>query len=88
MEQQKLKDYIEELSVYLGHMNASEQEKEGLKVLIENIQSQLDVPASEAVHVETLADQVDELASVFEAEHPTLTAVLNNVMVTLTSMGV
>ena len=87
MEQQQLRGYVEQLNRYLNDIEASEQEKRALQSLITEIQSQLSDDDTSA-QVETLSDQVDELASVFETEHPVVSAVLKNVMVTLTSMGV
>lgn len=86
MERQQLLEYIQQLNASLTDIKVSEQERQALLGLIQSIQAQLD--DDEPEHPDTLAQQVDELASAFEAEHPTLTGILNNLMVTLTSMGV
>jgi hypothetical protein len=86
VKRQQLIEYVEQLNSYLTDIEVTDQEREALQALIVNIDSQLGGEASEPS--DTLGQQVDELASAFEAEHPTLTGVLNNIMVTLTSMGV
>ena len=86
VEREQLQAYVEQLNSYLQDLNVNEQERQALQSLIESIQGQLE--GEEVREHDTLAQQVDELASIFEAEHPTLTGVLNNIMVTLTSMGV
>jgi hypothetical protein len=36
----------------------------------------------------SMVEQVDGLVSSFERDHPTVAGILNNIMLTLTSMGV
>ncbi len=87
MGKKQLQDYIEQLNNYLSDIEVTELERLSLLALIKNIENQL--IEQEAIEPpDTLSEQVDELATVFEAEHPTLTGVLKNIMVTLASMGV
>lgn len=88
MEQRQLKEYSEQLTQYLQEMHASDKEKQALQALIDQIAGQTADNSVELSADQSLSDQVDSLASMFEAEHPTLTGVLNNLMITLTSMGV
>tara|TARA_R110000868_G_scaffold411652_2_gene706763 strand:+ start:7215 stop:7478 length:264 start_codon:yes stop_codon:yes gene_type:complete len=83
----QLKEYIEQLNSYINDKDLSEQEQDALEGLIDNIEIRLDELEGEE-HSDTLSEQVDELATAFEAEHPLLTGVLKDIMVKLSSMGV
>lgn len=87
MDEQQLREHLQQLDEAINKMQAPEADKEQLRGLIDEVENQLADPllASEA---ESLVDQVDGLVSSFEAEHPTISGILNNILVTLSSMGV
>lgn len=87
MEQQQLREQLDQLAQEVEGLRASEAEKDRLASLIADIESQLDDSVS-SEQPENLVDQVDSLVSAFEAEHPTVAGILNRIMVTLSSMGV
>jgi hypothetical protein len=87
LNEQELRGQLDELAVAIENMPAAEAEKAQLQALIDNIESQLSNAVVEG-EPESLADQVDTMVSGFESDHPTVAGILNNIMVTLTSMGV
>ncbi len=87
MNQQQLENYLGELSKAVDEIEASEADKEALNILIFDIENQLANPVLEAQET-PLAEQVDTLVSNFESEHPAVAGILNNIMITLTSMGI
>lgn len=87
MNEQELRTQLDELTVALDDLPAADAEKARLQGLIDNIENQLSNPVVEGAP-ESLVDQVDGMVSSFETDHPTIAGILNNIMVTLTSMGV
>lgn len=88
MSEQKLHETLLELKARLGEMDLDDAEaRRKLQTLVKDIQSSLDSPGdAEGRHtlVENLRDAVEH----FEVEHPTLTAVLNDLMMALSNMGI
>ena len=87
MNEQELREQLEQLAAAVNTADAGTSDKLKLQELIDSIESQLSNPVVDAEPV-SLADQVDGMVSTFEADHPTVAAILNNIMVTLTSMGI
>ncbi len=87
MDQQQLREYLDQLTVAIEESHAPEEEKDQLENLIIDIERQLNQPMLQA-DSQSLADQVDSMISNFERDHPTVAGILNNIMVTLSSMGV
>lgn len=87
MDPQQLREHLDQLSHEIDQSKASDTDKDKLNSLIVDIERQLSEPMLEQEH-HSLVDQVDEMVSGFERDHPTIAGVLNNIMVTLTSMGV
>lgn len=87
MNEQELRGQLDELTVAIENMPAAEAEKARLQALIDNIESKLSNAVVEG-EPESLVEQVDNMVSGFESEHPTVAGILNNIMVTLTSMGI
>ena len=87
MNEQELRAQLDELIIAIESIPAADAEKKRLQSLVENIEGQLSNPVVEG-EPESLADQVDGMVSSFEADHPTVAGILNNIMVTLTSMGI
>lgn len=88
MEEQQLREHLEQLADAIADMSASSEEKERLSGLIADIEQQLNAPLLEQEDTGSLVEQVDNMVSSFEADHPTVSAILNNILVTLSSMGV
>lgn len=87
MEKQQLREQLEQLNQAISSSQASEADKRRLGELIDNIERQIDGPPV-GQEADSLVDQVESAISTFETEHPTLAGILNNIMVTLSSMGV
>jgi hypothetical protein len=88
VDQQQLREYLDELNAAIDESHASSSDKDRLAELIAEIEMQLDDNLLEAGDPQTLADQVDVVVSSFEQEHPAVAGVLRNIMLTLSSMGV
>ena len=58
-----------------------------LDLLISDIEKKLAEPADETHH-NTLVENLKEAIAQFETEHPRATAILNDIMVTLSNMGI
>ena len=87
MNERELRTQLDELIIAIEDIPAADAEKKRLQSLVENIEAQLSNPVVEG-EPESLADQGDGMVSSFEADHPTVAGILNNIMVTLTSMGI
>lgn len=85
MNERELREQLRRLSAELEHLPDMSEHRQHLQRLIGDIEGRLGGDPDEG---ESLLDQVETAVSMFEAEHPRLAAVLNNIMVTLTSMGV
>jgi hypothetical protein len=87
LNQQQLKEHLEQLTSAIQDMQATASDKERLSKLIIDIEQQISDPIldNEAV---SLTEQVDSLVTSFETDHPAVAGILNNIMVTLSSMGV
>lgn len=83
MNEQQLRDQLQMLRSELEALPADSARRESIAVLIADIESQL-----EGGPVEALVERMEGAVTVFEVEHPRIAAVLNNIIVTLTSMGV
>ncbi len=86
MDQQQLRQHLDQLNQAIEGLQAPDTDKTKLNNLIVDIEQQLNEPLMAEPH--SLVDQVDEMVSGFERDHPTVAGILNNIMVTLTSMGV
>ena len=84
MNEQQLREQLQRLTTELEQLPVSAEQRQHLQRLIDDIETQL---AGET-DSDSLVDQVETAVSLFEAEHPRLAGILNNIMVTLTSMGV
>ena len=87
MDQQRLREHLDQLSNAVEGMQVADAEKCKLSDLIVDIERQLAEPLIEH-ESHGLIEQVDGMMSSFERDHPTVAGILNNIMVTLTSMGV
>lgn len=80
-----LREHITKLRNELDSLPEAEREKtEQLIADIEREIEQHDFDDGAGAFIENMEQRVSE----FESEHPTLTAIVNNILVTLSSMGV
>lgn len=84
MNEQQLREQLQRLTTELEQLPVTADQRQHLQRLIDDIEAQLAGDAES----DSLVDQVETAVSLFEAEHPRLAGILNNIMVTLTSMGV
>jgi len=88
VERQQLREYLDQLNSAIADLHASDDDKSRLTSLISEIELQLNEPKLEAGDPQTLIDQVDNMVTTFEQEHPRVAGILNNIMLTLSNMGV
>lgn len=79
---ERLRKEIEQLD------NADQASRDRLDRLIEEIEARLRQSDEEDDDDESLQDRVQEAIVEFETEHPRATAILNDIMVTLSNMGI
>lgn len=82
---QTLREHIAKLRNELDSLPQAEREK--TSQLIDDIEQEIDqhdFDDGAGAFIETMELRISE----FETEHPTLTAIVNNILVTLSSMGV
>lgn len=83
MSEQQLQEQLLKLRAELQTLPVGSSEYQSIAALIADLESQLDEGP-----VEALRERLQVAVTVFEAEHPQVAAVLNNIIVTLTGMGV
>jgi hypothetical protein len=88
VERQQLREYLEQLNSTIGDLHAPDDDKNKLTGLIAEIELQLNEPKLVAGDPQTLVDQVENMVTTFEQDHPRVAGILNNIMVTLSNMGV
>ncbi len=88
MERQRLREYLEELNSTIGDLHAPDDDKNKLTGLIAEIELQLNEPMLVTGDPQTLVDQVENMVNTFEQDHPRVSGILNNIMLTLSNMGV
>jgi hypothetical protein len=88
VERQQLREYLDELNIAIGDLHAPDDDKSRLTGLISEIEQQLNEPMLVTGDPQTLVDQVDNMVTTFEQDHPRVAGILNNIMLTLINMGV
>ena len=84
----KLKDELEKLrSEVKGLATDNIEASAKLEALISELEQKLEEP-SDADHHANLVENLKDAISQFETEHPLATAILNDIMVTLSNMGI
>lgn len=87
MSQQKLQKELEQLRAEIEKVDTADaQTKAKLEQLVRDIECELEKPEEEVQR--GLMDDLRESINRFEAEHPRTTAILNDIMVTLSNMGI
>jgi len=87
LNRQQLIEHLDQLTSAIQDMQATDNDKEKLSQLIFDIEQQLSDPTLGRDNA-SLTEQVDGLVSNFETDHPAVAGILNNIMLTLSSMGV
>lgn len=88
MSENKLRDDIDKLRDEIRTLHTEENiSKEKLERLLQEIESGLDTETHNKEQSELLAG-LKESVEHFEAEHPRATAIINDIMVTLSNMGI
>ncbi|MCZ6804333.1 MAG: DUF4404 family protein [Proteobacteria bacterium] len=88
MPEKKLRDDIEKLRNEIENLSADEDTpKEKLEMLLQDIESGLETEEKNKNQSDLLAG-LKESVNHFEAEHPRATAIINDIMVTLSNMGI
>lgn len=87
MSEDKLRQELERLRSEAANLSADDNAgRERLNRVIEQLEKRL--AEDQENDDETLFEQLRESISHFEAEHPRATAILNDIMVTLSNMGI
>jgi len=88
MPEKKIRDDIEKLRAEIKNLSADEDTpKEKLEILLQDIESGLETEIQNKKQSELLAG-LKESVNHFETEHPRATAIINDIMVTLSNMGI
>jgi predicted nuclease with TOPRIM domain len=88
MPDKKLRQSLNELRSELERLETEEaQVRERLDALISGVETRLDEPEDSDQH-QTLVEDVRQSISQLEVSHPRTTAILNEIMVTLSNMGI
>lgn len=88
MPEKKIRDDIKKLRTEIKNLSADEDTpKEKLEILLQDIESGLETEIQNKKQSELLAG-LKEAVNHFETEHPRATAIINDIMVTLSNMGI
>ena len=88
MSDEQLRQSLNDLRSELEQLEAEEaQVRERLDALISSVETRLEKP-EDAAHLQSLVQDLRQSISQFEVSHPRTTAVLNQIMVTLGTMGI
>ncbi len=87
MTHDKLREDLDKLRAEIDNISADDyKSKEKLNQLIAELESRLD-PSDEGDN-QGITQNIKEAINQFESEHPRATAILNDIMVTLSNMGI
>lgn len=84
MNEQHLREQLQRLSEELETLPVDADQRASVQALIADIELQL----NEGIADDSLVDQVEAAVSSFEAEHPQLAGLLNNILTTLGNIGI
>ena len=88
MPNNKLHDELEKLRIEVNEVtNNNDEAKQKLISLIADLEKKLSEP-NDIAHHHNLMQNVKNAISHFETDHPRATAILNDIMVTLSNMGI
>lgn len=84
MENVKLHKLLSQLKEELKELNIDSENYQEISQLISDIENQIEDIEEEPSLIERLQMQIEQ----FEVEHPKFTAILNDIMVKLSNMGI
>lgn len=84
MNEQHLREQLERLSSELQTLPLDDDRRASITGLMADIEAQLDDGVADG----SLVEQVEIVMSSFEAEHPRVAAILNNIITTLGNIGI
>ena len=88
MPNNKLHDELEKLRTEVNEItDTNDEAKQKLISLISDLEKKLSAP-NDITHHHNLMQNVKTVISHFETDHPRATAILNDIMVTLSNMGI
>ncbi len=85
MDEQEIYQQLESLKQELAKSAVGEDAREKMLGLIDRIEEQMHTPDGAE---DGISEQFEALVTEFEVSHPTLTGIVNNLLVTLGNMGV
>ncbi|NNE37049.1 MAG: DUF4404 family protein [Gammaproteobacteria bacterium] len=86
MSKENLRNDLERLRSEVDQLSSSQPEtRQRLDTLITDLENRIDTEIDENGN---LIDDINDYISKFETEHPRATAILNDIMVTLSNMGI
>ena len=85
MDEQQLYQQLETLKKELADSTIGSETREKMLGLIDRMEEQMHSPEGAEA---SIAEQFEILLTEFEVTHPTLTGIVNNLLVTLGNMGV
>ena len=88
MSKHELRDALTQLYAEIEKLQDEDSEvKDRLNELIKDIEEQIEGEGDE-LHADTLIDKLQLQIEQFETEHPRVTGILNQLMLTLSNMGI
>lgn len=88
MSQQKLNDTLQELKAQIAGLKLDDAETQRkLQSLVDGLETKLRSP-EDSEHHHNLVEEVRDTVQHFEVEHPRITAILNDLMMTLSNLGI
>ena len=89
MTKENIHDELDRLRNELENVAISDTEaKDRINGLINDLEKRFDESADNSEDDESLIENIQDAISQFETEHPRATAILNDIMVTLSNMGI
>lgn len=87
-ENERINEALKELRAEIKNLQTDQVEKkEKLEKLVEKLEKKLESPEN-AEHHHNLVEHLKESIAHFEVEHPRITGIINDLMVTLSNMGI
>lgn len=84
----RIREDIERLRAEIEGLDGADQAtREKLRQLVEDLEGRLEHAGQPSGH-EDLTDQLRDTMLQFETSHPTLTGILNDIMIKLANMGI
>ena len=88
MDKRNIHEQLEDLQQQIDDLEVGHSQKANLMGLLEDIELELSTGSSVDAEQAGLVRRLEDMVSHFEAEHPTMAGILNDIMVKLASIGV